>query len=160
MPSKQNATHDRDPAREEAANLVLRSSVRELTERLHVKAAFVCEIVGTRREEARTLALSVAGSFLDNLTYKLAGTPCALVCEKGIAYTASHAAERFPEDVILAEWGIDSYMGVACMDEDGALLGHVGVLHDGPLEDPKRVETALRSAVLEIGPRLEFLRES
>jgi len=161
MSSNQEATQgSRGPEQEEGASTALRSTVRGLAERLCVKVAFVCETVGPRREEARTLALSVEGNFLENLTYKLAGTPCALVCEKGVAFTASHAAERYPRDTILSDWGIDSYMGVACLAADGALVGHVGVMNDGPLEDPKRVERALRSAALELGPRLEFLRAS
>ena len=112
----------------------------------------MCETIGPRRREARTLALFVDGDFLDNLTYGLAGTPCALVLEKGIAFTAGHAAEMYPGDTVLADWQIDSYMGVACYAVDGALVGHVGVMNDAPFDNPRRVETELRSVAIELGP--------
>lgn len=146
---------DRNP---QNSGRALRDTVRSLAERLGVKVAFVCEIVGARRDEARTLALAVDGRFLDEMTYKLAGTPCALVCEKGVAFLRKHAAEMYPEDRLLAEWAIDSYMGVAFFDADEELVGHVGVMHDGPLEDPAAVETELRSVALELGPRMEKRR--
>lgn len=136
----------------------LLSTIRGLAERLGVKVAFVCEVIGPRREEARTLALSVDGEFLDELTYRLAGTPCALVCEKGVAFTARRVAEMYPEDTILADWQIDSYMGVALYDSGGELMGHVGVMHDAGLTDPARIETELRGMALELGPRLEAQR--
>ena len=118
----------------------------------------MCEVLGPKREEARTLALSVDGRFLDELQYKLEGTPCALVCEKGVAFTASKAADMYPEDTLLADWKIDAYMGVAFYDSAGELMGHVGVMHDGGLSDPASVETELRGMALELGQRLEAQR--
>lgn len=132
-----------------------RSIVRQLADELHVKVAFVCEVIGPEREEARTLALSVDGAFLEDMTYKLAGTPCAHVCERGVNYQAKDVVRVYPEDPLLVDWGVDSYMGVAFFDADGQLMGHVGVMNDGPLPEPARVETRLRAVAHEIGPRLE-----
>ena len=144
----------------EKGNGELLATIRDLAARLSVKVAFVCEVVGGARDEARTLALAVDGQFLDELTYKLEGTPCALVCEKGIAFTASHAADKYPADTILADWKIDSYMGVAFYDSAGKLMGHVGVMHDDELGDPSSVETELRGMARELGPRLEAQRSA
>jgi len=156
MQSKANASNE--PGAAGAARIgvgELRSTVRGLADRLDVKVAFVCETTGPRRDEARTLALFVDGGFLDNLAYPLAGTPCALVCEKGIGFTARGTADMYPADTVLADWRIDSYMGVACYAGDGSLMGHVGVMNDAPLDHPKRVEKELRSLAAELGPRLQ-----
>lgn len=132
-----------------------RSLVRGLAEDLRVKVAFVCEVFGDERDQARTLALSVDGCFLEEMTYRLAGTPCARVCQRGVNYEAKNVARNYPEDTALADWAVDSYMGVAFFDSHERLIGHVGVMNDGPLEDPARVETRLRAAAQGLGPLVE-----
>ena len=132
-----------------------RSLVRDLAEDLRVKVAFVCEVFGDERDQARTLALSVDGCFLEEMTYRLAGTPCARVCQRGVNYEAKNVARNYPEDTALADWAVDSYMGVAFFDSRERLIGHVGVMNDGPLDDPARVETRLRAAAQGLGPLVE-----
>ena len=69
----------------------------------------------------------------------MTGTPCARVCQRGVNYEAKNVARNYPEDTALADWAVDSYMGVAFFDSHERLIGHVGVMNDRPLEDPARV---------------------
>jgi len=136
----------------------IHAAVRGLAEELGTKVAFVCEVPENDPEYARTLALSVDGDFLENREYRVAGTPCAGVYKGGRLFHPKGVAQIYPEDRMLAEWRLESYLGVGLYDAAGRLMGHVGVMHDGTLEDVSRSEARLRSVALAIGAELERRR--
>ncbi len=122
----------------------IRDLLSSLTSDLGVRAAFVCRRARGAEDRAETLALFLDGEFLENRNYPLAGTPCARVYERGIVYH-SHALSRiYPDDSLLAEWGVDSYLGVGVEGQDGEPIGHIGVMHDREFAHPAVVETAVR----------------
>ncbi|MCP3919887.1 MAG: hypothetical protein GY711_30525 [bacterium] len=108
----------------------LRALAKSLANDLDTKVAFICEVCDDRRERARTVALYVDHAYLDNIEYDLAGTPCAGVYDEGVLIHTADTSKIYPSDHILQEWSIESYMGVPFYDDDGKLIGHVGVMDD------------------------------
>lgn len=102
--------------------------VSHLADLLQVRNAFVTECVNRSLTRVRTLAFVQGRTFVENIEYDLAGTPCAGVMDGAICYYPEQLSTFFP-----AEHELASYLGVPCYDSRGNLLGHLAVLNDKPL---------------------------
>lgn len=131
----------------------LKKLLRDLAEDLDVRVAFICEPCKNQRGHARTVALCFGGDILDNRTYPLEGTPCQRVYDRGVTYHSHDVAHLYPEDTDLVEWGVDTYLGIAIVDETGERRGHVGVMHDSAFEDPASVERKVRALALDLAAK-------
>ena len=130
--------------------------VRSLGEALAVRWAFVSELVPDDPSQARTVAFCQDGTLLDNMAYPLAGTPCADVYDRSACLVTEGAQEAYPEDVMLQDMGIESYLGLPFVDDAGRALGHLGVMHDRPLPAALLDEPLFRIFVAQAGS--EFAR--
>ena len=74
----------------------------------------------------------------------MAGTPCAEVGDSDVVSYTTGVRERFPDDEMVAELGLDSYLAVALRGSGGAHLGHLGVLAAVPLYPDDDQLAALR----------------
>src|SRR5947209_1463930 len=117
--------------------------VHELAGTLGVAFAFVAEVVESDPLRARTIARFGDGRPLPNSEYLLDGTPCRDVIDASFAYVRDGVASCFPQDAALARLGIESYAGIAMVDEDGALLGWLAVMDRKPIEDEPRLRATL-----------------
>jgi signal transduction histidine kinase len=106
--------------------------------------AFVAEVVPEDRERARYLACWEGARLVEPGEYRLAGTPCAEVGAAGVVSYSSGLRARFPDDQMVVELGLDSYLAVALRGSDGAHLGHLGVLAAAPLVPDDAKVAALR----------------
>jgi len=116
--------------------------IRCLADALEVRWAFVSELVVTDPTTARTLAFWGDGGYLDNVAYPLEGTPCADVYDHSVCVVTAGVQAAYPDDHMLAEMGAEAYVGLPFRDEGGRAIGHLGVMHDGPVE-ADLVDTAL-----------------
>jgi len=66
-------------------------------------------------------------------------------------------APMFPQDPLLAEMGVESYLGVRLSDSSGKSLGILVVMHDGPLSEPSQAESILRVFAARASAELERL---
>jgi signal transduction histidine kinase/CheY-like chemotaxis protein len=112
----------------------LRLLARHLAHALHAKAGFVCELVPERSGRVRTLAFSVDGRDQPPMEYDLADTPCQVVQERGICLEADGVQARYPKDAFLVLMKARSFLGLRLDDGAGRPMGHVGVIHDQPLD--------------------------
>src|SRR5262249_39119535 len=72
----------------------------------------------------------------------LAGTPCEEVVRGKLCHHPSGVRQRFPDDMLLVEWGIESYLGVPLHDPQGTILGHLAIFDDRPMpEEPHKLLT-------------------
>jgi diguanylate cyclase (GGDEF)-like protein/PAS domain S-box-containing protein len=135
-----------------------RSLVEHLARALDVEYAFVGEVVGTNRERVRTAAVCARGAIVDNFEYDLAGTPCQqVVGHKLCAYT-SGVQQQFPDDRLLVEMGIESYLGMPLTDSAGQPLGLVAVMDGRPQGNPHLAESMLRIFATRASAELERRR--
>ena len=80
-------------------------------------AAYV--IVGELDDERKVIrapAIYAQGQIVTGSEYELAGTPCADVIGSRSCTYIQGVRERFPHDALLAEWGIESYVGTPLFD--------------------------------------------
>ena len=131
----------------------LKILLRGLTEDLDVRIAFICEPCKDQAGHAQTVALCFDGDILENRTYPLEGTPCQRVYDRGVTYHSHDVARLYPDDAELVEWGMDTYLGVAIVDEAGRRLGHVGVMNDKAFGDPAGVERKVRALAMELATK-------
>src|SRR5207249_3977048 len=116
------------------------SLVRHLAEAVGVRYAFVAEFAGELR--ARTVAFWFRDHIADNVEWDVAGTPCEDVVRGNLCHYPSGVAARFPEDKPMADWGIESYLGVPLCDAQGKHLGHLAVFDERPMPpEPRKLFT-------------------
>jgi len=122
-----------------------RSLVLALCRELPADVAFIGEIAddGTK---VRTIACCSDGVMAENFEYALEGSPCALAIEKrGTVIYPQNVAPQFPQDVGLAQRGIDGYVGTSLHDSDGKAIGVLVALTRAPI-----ARTKLYMSLLEI----------
>jgi hypothetical protein len=95
--------------------------------------AFLAEVIPDDRDRARRLACWEGGRQIEPREYRLAGTPCAGFRVADVVSYTQGVRQRFPEDKLVVDLDLDSYLAVALRGSDGAHLGQLGVLARGPL---------------------------
>jgi PAS domain S-box-containing protein len=132
-----------------------RSLVRHLASALNVRYVVVVQNPVRLGVPARTIALWAGNDFGSPLEYELEGTPCEDVMA-GEACSYAHDAQRlFPEARILAELGVESYLGVPVLDSGGKVVGLLSVMHDQPVSDEERKLSILKIFAARAGVELE-----
>jgi GAF domain-containing protein len=121
-----------------------RCLVKHVAQAFEAEVAFVAEVIPEDRERARFLACWEGEGLAEPVEYCMAGTPCAEVGRADIVSHVDGVIERFPEDEMVVEMGLDSYLAVAMRGSDGGHLGHLGVLASGPLAPDEARIAALR----------------
>jgi len=100
------------------------------------------------------------------LEYALVGTPCEDVVHGGLCCWTSGVQEQFPDDDMLAEWGVESYVGMSLRDTLGRVVGLINAMDTRPIENPELKENLIKlfasRAASEIhrGQNEQMLRES
>ena len=113
-----------------------RALVSNLASALHVRCAFVSEFAdGNTR--VRTLACWTGEGFVDNFEYDLADTPCEQVLRGEIRLYPEGVQALFPKDNDLVKLGAESYLAIPLVDPSGNVLGHLAVIDDKAMAEPR-----------------------
>ena len=113
-----------------------RALVTNLASALHVRCAVVSEFVhGNTR--VRTLAFWTGEGFLDNFEYDLVNTPCEEVLQGEIRHYPEGVQALFPQDSELVKLGAESYLAIPLVDPSGNVLGHLAVIDDKAMAEPR-----------------------
>ena len=142
------------------------SMVVLLTQVLGVKYAFVAQVVPDADEAVATIALSADGEILENIEYHLAGTPCGTALNLRTCSYPSGVQQSFPEDEMLAQLGVEAFLGTPLFDSAGRPLGLMAVMDDEPFGEEQLARSTLEifapraAAELERERTLEALSQS
>lgn len=109
----------------------LKESVRTLAQLYGTRYAFAGRLLPDKAH-VRTLVVWAEGQFVDNFTYSLEGTPCKEIMDLDVELIPDSASERYPDDEMLVQMGIQSYFGHPMIAE-GKMIGLVSVMDDKPL---------------------------
>ena len=121
-----------------------RELVMNLGKSLGVAFAFVGEVTDTSCSAIRTVAVNVGGKLADNFVYELPGTPCENVVGKDICCYTQGVQQLFPDDRMLVDMGIESYIGSPLFNSAGKPIGILVLLDNKPLADRKHAESILK----------------
>ncbi|MEM9450785.1 MAG: PAS domain S-box protein [Cyanobacteria bacterium P01_E01_bin.6] len=111
-----------------------------ISEALNVSYVLVTEKVD---DHLRTLAFSANGTLQPEFSYNLVQTPCEQVLQNGTFYCSHSVQQEFPNDLDLIAMEAESYLGIALQDTHSNTIGHLCILNQQPIPDPKRAEQIL-----------------
>lgn len=132
----------------------LGSLVTSLAELFQMKYAFVGELQADGRH-VLTRAVWADGSIAPNFTYSLDHTPCDRLLGDGACIFPAGVAERFPDDTLLRQMGVESYMGTTIPGSDQRPLGVLVVLDDKPMQESPGYLSLLDLFALRVGMEME-----
>jgi PAS domain S-box-containing protein len=117
--------------------------VEKVSSSLGFKYCLVGELDPLNDRKVNVLAICQDSHKLENFSYELAGTPCENVVDQGLCALSDNVWRLFPEDKILKELGIESYVGIPLNDSDNSPLGILVAMHDGPIVDLENAKLIL-----------------
>ncbi len=108
--------------------------VKNIATALDVKYVFVGHANPEAPDTIQTDAVWGNHYYLDNFSYQLASTPCEIVMSGDrVCVHDKNVTEKFPDDTLLKDMGIESYAGTPLLGQKGDLLGLLVVLDDKPM---------------------------
>jgi hypothetical protein len=114
--------------------------------------------VNERGDAVRTLAVSARGAIAPNFEYALAGTPCEKVAERTFCSYQQGVRATFPQDRILVDMQVESYVGTPLLDSTGRVLGILAALWCRPPANPRVVESMVQIFAVRAAAELERRR--
>ncbi|HVW35730.1 MAG TPA: PAS domain S-box protein, partial [Pirellulales bacterium] len=118
-----------------------RTLVRRLSRAVDAQYAFVAEFASPEtKTRVRTIAFWAKDRIADNLEWTLAGTPCEDVLRGALCHHPSQVRQTFPDDRLLVDLGVESYLGVPLLSPQDDVLGHLAVFDERPMpEEPRKL---------------------
>lgn len=114
------------------------SLVKHLSQCLDVRYAFVVECIGPANTRGRVIASWRESEPGHPQEYAFKGTPCEQVL-KGVPIMYPDSVQsHFPQDTMLANLGIESYLGMPLFDHTGSIIGLLSVLDVHPMTNGRQ----------------------
>ena len=101
---------------------------------------FIAEL-DTDKYTSKTIALVAKGELAENFEYSLKDTPCANVADNSVCCYRDHVCDTFPNDQLLIDMKIESYLGTPLRDSKQKVMGLIVALYENPLENEQEVIT-------------------
>ncbi|WP_426417162.1 EAL domain-containing protein [Aestuariirhabdus sp. LZHN29] len=115
--------------------------------------------VNENESEAKTLVCYEDGRPVDNFVYSLSGTPCHDVLSNEVCYVESDVVARYPEDKLLEDMGLESYVGAPLTDSEGKNCGLLVLLGRSIIKKPKEIESLLKIFAVRASAEMERQRQ-
>ncbi len=138
-----------------AGDAFLHQCVRALAETHDAAYAFAGLFEDEGRRSVRTISVWAKDDHVENFTYLLRGTPCDDVLAGSVCLIADSATTRFPDDVLLAELGVEAYFGAPLIDSRGHTLGLVAVMDVRPMQPNSYTKSVLEVFAARMALELE-----
>jgi len=113
-----------------------------LARALGMRWVMVGLLVPGNRMEAK--ALWDGTRIVRDIVYDLSGTPCERAVTDSFAVYEDGVVAQFPDDEILREWKVSSYVGVVLRDSAGTPIGVLNAFHEEPIPELARHGSLLR----------------
>ena len=122
----------------------LRQLLKQLSKALQNNYAFLVELSGKGAGQFSSLALAEKGNILRNGQCVLTNSAFADAIARGFRAHLGGARTMFPEDVLLQELEIESFIAAPLMDHEGQTVGLIGVLDRKQLGDLQGIDSTLQ----------------
>ncbi|MHB8789713.1 MAG: hybrid sensor histidine kinase/response regulator [Desulfobulbaceae bacterium] len=133
-----------------------RTLVTQIARVLNVRYALISELLN--HETARTIALWNGKALGRNMSYALAGTPCAKVIGQGFCMYPDNVQQKFPEDFQMVELGGVSYAGTPLIDTHGKPIGILAIIDDKPFTQGDLAEFLMSVFAIQAAAELFSMR--
>jgi diguanylate cyclase (GGDEF)-like protein/PAS domain S-box-containing protein len=94
---------------------------------------------------AQTVSAYAKGKKINDMCYALKGTPCENVMGRQICVYPKSAQQLFPDDLLLCDMGVESYVGIPLWDSLNKPIGLIALLSCKPM-----IEGTLATQVLQV----------
>lgn len=132
--------------------------VMQLGKLFHARYAFIGLLDEADPAQIQTIAVSTDGAIVDDITYRLDGTPCANVVGRSTCAYPDHVQQMFPKDVLLQRMGVESYIGTPLFDAAGRPIGLIVVLDTRPMADIREVQPILEIFAARASAEIQRIR--
>lgn len=132
--------------------------VQSLAQLFDADYAFIGVLDDRDAQRVNTLAVCAHGEMAPDISYTLAGTPCANVMGQRTCAYPRNVQQLFPADRLLADRGVEGYIGTPLFDAEGQPLGLIVVLDSKPLEHIEQVQEILEIFAARAGAEVLRLR--
>lgn len=120
-----------------------------------VSLAFVAVPDECNPDRSMTLGAASHGTPVDNFSYRMSGSPCALVYGSQMRYFERDVRALFPDDPDLIQLRAETYLGLPLQSPRGTPIGLLVLLNDAPLPQPRHAMELLRAMGPHVGALLE-----
>jgi len=134
----------------------LRHLVRNIASIFEVKFVLVGKAVPPENNSIQTDVVWAINDYQDNFTYSLENTPCENVLSGNrVCVYSKEVADKFPEDKLLLEMGVESYIGAPVLTEKGRLSGIIALLDDKPVKNVDFYKAVVEFLAVRIAAELD-----
>ena len=131
--------------------------VRIIAELFDLRVALIEKLEG---DKIITLSMYLDGKILHEGVFDLAGTPCAGVRERREFCSFNRAAQTFPQDQFLKDYGIESYIGIPVISSEGEVIAIVNAMHDRQIQLSNEDKLFLEAMASRVRLELERLEKA
>ncbi|MCH7401672.1 PAS domain S-box protein [Belliella kenyensis] len=125
-----------------------------LSQKLGAEHCFIAEI-DNNNDQANVISFHSDGVKQENFTYQLTHSPCEICINSSEPLIIlNNATGKFPNDVELRKFGINTYMGVTISDINGKNLGMLVLMDTKPMHYSPVYESVLKILADRIGAEL------
>ena len=134
----------------------LNTSAQQLIQFLNIRYVMVTEISAHKPHHTKSVVFYDRENQLANIEYNLHNTPCELVLKGESVYCSDNVQQCFPKDQDLVDLKAVGYAGQAIYGSDNSIIGHIAIMHDQPIQQPREnIAYLLNLLGIRIGPELE-----
>lgn len=112
---------------------IFEQTVKSMVQALRADAGYLARLVPGSPGAVHTLAAIADRGFLDELTFEVSNTPCAVLMTASEVVVPENAGVHHPNDPLIAHIGAASCLGHALIDSSGAPIGMLVALYRTPL---------------------------
>jgi len=118
----------------ESGDAFYQQMVTHLAKLFGADYAFIGLLDEDNPEIINTLSVFAHGSIAENMSWSLPGTPCAKVIGKGTCCHPRDVQQLYPDDQLLTDMDVDSFIGVPLFGSDNRPIGLIEILDSKPME--------------------------
>jgi len=136
----------------------IRNLVKQLALAIGFRWVFVGNLVAQNLDCINTIVFWADGEYADNFKYDLSGTPCRNVVKQSFCFYPKDIQRKFPQDQMLAEMGVESYMGIPLINSSGNTIGLLVAMDDKSMEKLAFAQPIMRIFAQRIVAELERMQ--
>jgi signal transduction histidine kinase len=129
--------------------------VSRLGRLLGVRYVFVGVVDPGEDQTVHSLATAIGGALSPGFSYDLSGSPCERIVGKRMCVYSGDVCAEFPQDALLREMGVSSYLGAPIFDTRGE---GIGLLDDKLLPDSAELRTLVQMHAARAGVEIDRMR--
>lgn len=105
---------------------------------------FIGLIDNETKKSINTLVVSARGKIVENISYSLIDTPCATVVGHTTCIYSDNVQNLFPNDQLLIDMGVESYVGSPMFSTSGEALGLIVILDSKPIKNAENISEIIK----------------